>query len=1403
MPSCQHSHLCYTILMVETQSVAHPRNNARLRRYLPDRLWSRWQDDDASPGLEHLQAVLRAVLTYLPHRVAQARLADPAVPAISGAFDQATLLFADIAGFTAMSEHLTQLGREGAEVITGIVNDYFATMLDIIAFHGGDLFKFGGDALLVCFSGADGATRGCQAALEMQRAMNRFAVIETPQGTFNLRMTAGLGTGRLFLASLGSPERLEFAVMGPVLKQMAHAEDLAEASEVIIDQATYETVGVGITTVKRTPGFHHLTAMTMPPLASATRPTDSLSDYPTDAHWLVERLDVLTSYLPPGILERIIVSPGRRMIEGEHRLATVLFANFYGINAIIEALGPDRADEITTVLNRHFTTMRSVIRKYGGIVNKVDSYAVGYRIMALFGAPIAHEDDPARAAHTAMEMQEAMGAFTSLPTSVGRFSLKQRIGVNTGHVFAGNLGSTLRQEYSVMGDAVNLSSRLMGIAAEGQVLISQSTARRIEGLFEWHEHAPVKVKGKRQPVRNYLIRRGTVSQVEQAVARNDFFGRQEELGIARALVSAALAGHGAVLDISGDPGVGKSRLVAELSAHASEQGMTTLRGAAVSYDRNLPYLPWLGILHALLGFQDSNGESQDHRRSKLTAGLAEAGLSDWTPIVGRVLGIDIAETYLTASLDAQLRQQRFFDVLLQLIQRWAGHSPLLLVLDDMQWADAISLDLVAYVARNVSASPIVFTIVHRPDLDAPPWRTGKRCHALYLDEMDDQTSLALARSALGGTELSPLLRRLILDRAQGNPLFVEEIARALSESGVIQLKAGENGEQTWIIPDDASGVEVPATLTGLIMSRIDRLEMTDRRLLQVAAVIGIAFRSSVLAHVYPYDDLNGTLQSRLVKLTQLDLALFSPPDEYTFKYTLTQEVVYESLPFARRRELHARLGEDIERRHANDLAERYGILARHFEKGHVFDKAFVYLVKAGHRARDEFANEAALDSYRRALHIASEQIPPSSDVQAQVLDVLEAMGDVYLLVSRYTQAIEQFHQAIAHPLCSPRHHGDLLRKIAKAHELQGQYDETLQYLTQGRRVLSWNKENKRSAEMARICNLSGWVHVRRGEVEQAIEECEQGLAILAGLARDTGLMRDEADLYNTLGTVYADLQGNYSEAAKMYQRSTDLRQQAGDLPGLARSYNNLARTAWGQGDLAGAGDYLQRMLDISQQIGNNYFLAFGYNNLGAVSYKSGEVEQALDSYHTALSLRQRIGDSYGLAQTCNNIGEALVSLERHDEARRYLEQAAAAFEAIHSEGELPEVYCLLARVELARDDAASALDYAGRARRIAATVGNSELQGIAERVLARGQAQAGDVTRARRSLEASITLLGQSENQIELARSHFEFGLLLIGQGGQEKQACDHFQQAADLFTAAGAQKEAAQASAALMKRKT
>ena len=1352
---------------------------ARARRYLPPGLWERWQAGDPSGILDHLRAVLHTTISYLPRWVVRRCWANPTGPAVAATFTPATLMFADISGFTAMSERLTELGLRGAEIITNIVNDYFATMLEIIYRYGGDLFKFGGDALLVCFNGADAAARACHAAMAMQQAMARFDVIEVEQDTFSLRMKIGLGTGSLLLASLGTPDRLEFAVMGPALGRMARAESMARAEQVLMDQATQTAAAAAIQAAPCDSGFFRLeaTAVSLPP-ASLWTPPDL-----DDVNHLLDRLDVLTSYISPRILERIISAPGQQLSEGEHRPATVLFANFYGIDEIIAALGADRAAEIVALLNQHFTTMQAIIRQYGGIVNKVDTYAVGYRIMAVFGAPFAHEDDPLRAVHAALDMQKAMSAFADLSTSAGRFALKQRIGINTGYVFAGSVGSALRQEYSVMGDNVNLAARLMGIADEGQVIISQATAHHVTGMFKWQARPPVHVKGKAEPVVNYCVLAPVEQRGVRPGVRSVLVGRQAELRTIQRLIEAACQGRGALLDLSGSRGIGKSRLLEEASAYAHLRDMLVLRGAALSYGHGIPYLPWLDIFNTLFGLQDV---PPDQRAESLVQTLEAAGLGMWAPIVGSVLGVKIAETPLTASLDARLRQQRFFDLVRQMLRRRAARTPLLLILDDVQWADDVSLDLITYVAHNLADMPLLLAVSHWPDMPAP-WQESAACHIMALQELDESASLNLARWVVGKGDLAPLVRRLVLDRAQGNPLYVEEITRTLRDSGAIYL---EQETLLWQLTSTTGLEQVPTSLAGLIIGRLDRLPSTDRRLLQVASVIGVTFQPDVLTRVYPYEDLPDDLHTCLDRLVAQGLINYVPPDRYTFRQTLTQEVAYGSLSFARRSDLHLRVGRDIERHYSGDLAEQYSLLARHFDQGGDLHKAFTYLVKAGDKARAEYANAAALDDYGRALEIATEL-----DLEEQALDLLEATGDIHLLTSRYDQAIAHFERAAAHPVCSPRRRGDLLRKMAKAYELQGNYQQALAYLKRGRQVLSESEADLRSIEMASVCDLSGWVHMRLGEMERAVAECEQGLEILERLEPTEAVLRNKADVYNTLGAIYGG-QGKYRLAAQAYQHSMELREKANDFPGMASCYNNLAMTSWAQGNLSDARAFLERSLEVSRKIGNDYAVAFGHNNLGVVAYTIGDVEGALRHYHTALSLRQRIPDYYGVAQTSHNIGEVYLSLGQHDQARQYLTQAAEIFERIQSEAELPEVYSLLAELELVRDDVTAALDYAGRAQRIAQATDSLELQGIAERVLARCRVRAGQLDQAIQAFEESVRLLEASGHQIELARTHYEYGLLL-GQEGKAS-AREHLEKATRLFTEAGAEKEAAQADAAL-----
>jgi class 3 adenylate cyclase len=434
------------------QSALFKKLKAYLPPYLENRLSARIGTDDALITLIHITSLRYTLSTYLPRYLVELITNDLTPGRVSGSFRHGTVMFADVSGFTAMSEKLSALGKEGAEEITGIVNDYFDAMLDLSTNYGGDLLKFGGDALLLFFEGDDAPRRAIITGQAMQRAMSRFAQVQTSQGVFPLQMSIGMGSGPIFLANLGTAEKMEYAVMGRALADMAKAEDRATAGQVIVDQATHDAV---LDVAAFAPaGDDFWLLETLSPVDSAPYdfsqelepPLFEMGENP--AHLLnqcqsqLTMIEALRPFVPDELLTHLVMDPQQLALPGSHRPVTVMFANFYGIDEIIETLGPEHETAITEILNAHFCTMSRILTCYGGLINKVDTYAIGHRIMALFGALHAHEDDPQRAVHAALEMNQALdevnqqareilGAIPGLDVDFSDTPLKQRIGLNS------------------------------------------------------------------------------------------------------------------------------------------------------------------------------------------------------------------------------------------------------------------------------------------------------------------------------------------------------------------------------------------------------------------------------------------------------------------------------------------------------------------------------------------------------------------------------------------------------------------------------------------------------------------------------------------------------------------------------------------------------------------------------------------------------------------------------------------------------------------------------------------------------------------------------------------------------------------------------------------------------------
>lgn len=1297
---------------------------------------------------EDKQTFLRAISAYVPDFVVQQIMADPtAAMAGRGEQLQAAFLFADVSGFTAMSETLAELGKEGAEELTRVLNGYFTTMIDLVQDYGGQVIKFGGDAITCAFTQKllPGLQRACACALAMQEGMSAFQAVETKGGVFELQMKIGISAGTVLSLSVGDPqEGLEYVLAGHTLDRMAEAEHRAEAGQVVLAGKCLagDWEELGIVTGEGHGDFLLVKDLTEKAKTHVSRFTFHALRLSEDQ--VEKAIPSLTPYLPPTVYERIV--EGQRQFVGEHRWVVSLFVNFIGLDY-------DEDREAGQKLQRYFSAMQRIIHRYGGRLNRVTTGDKGSLLHVIFGAPVAHEDNEERAVGCALAMQQAIKS-DELP-----FIVDQRIGVASGYVFAGNVGSERRREYTVMGDVVNLSARLMQAAGRGEILIDRQTALQVENAFTCEELPSIQVKGKQEPVpvcRPLGTKQG--AKVWEGAWRREtpLVGRKREMARIEEVIERASAGRGQLLVISGEAGVGKSRLLEDVIALARGKvpGMHGLGGNCLSYGSQSPYLPWIELLNALFGLNEREGESPGQKMRIVEQRMIEAGpsLADWAPLMGQLLGLPAPDNHLTASLDAQLRKQRTFDIILSLLRHRARQVPLLLIVfEDVHWIDAISLEMLNYVARNVARYPILLIALRRPTIELNEWTRYEYHNYVELTDLPAEQALKLVQFKLGMEEVPASLRdRILRGEARVNPFFAEEVINSLIDRGYLVQENGEGYE----LVGDLAQVEIPDTVQTLVMSRIDRLDESSKLTVKVASVIGRTFKYRALEDIYPVAIRPEKLHLNLERLNKLDLTPLDRPApewEYIFRHVTTQEVAYESLLYAHRRELHQRMGDYLESTHADSLEEVYDLLAHHYYQSGDEEKSWRYLLKAADRARDRYANQAAIAYYERALSLEVRQ-----DVEDEaVFHVYTSLGDVYRLIGAYDQAVDSYRRVLDHHP-SALQTAETRRKITKTWELQGQYDKAMRYLDL---TISALGREKQVPEAARIYNDMGWIATQRGNYEEALQLCARGLNVIKGLAGEPV----EAELQHTLGTIYWRT-GEYDQAVAHFQECIERREGIGDLHGMIRSYNNLAGVYWNQSDYGVAARYIRKSMEISQKIGHTYGTAMCYNNLGVIDHTQGNYSRAIKYYEKSLEIRREIGDLKGIADIYNNLGEVYHSLGDR-QALRYLKEAIKMSTEIGDKSGLIDTYRLVAEVELALDDTEEALEYCQRSLDLAQKIGNREYEGVAYRVL--GQVDRADerLEAAREHLRSSIEILSATGNRLELGKSSYELGITLAAMG--------------------------------------
>lgn len=1160
--------------------------------------------------------VLDNLLSYLPNPLAERLLQQPGRPLLGETERyQAAVLFADLARFTPMTEALCRAGVEGAEQLTQFLNRYFSGQIAEVDRLGGIVGKFAGDAMTVLFRGPQAALRAVACAQALLQRGAEMATIQTLAGEFHLQMKLGLAYGEVLQFVAGNDRRQDFIFAGSPLDAAAQAEHRASPGDIVLDRSILtvlppDRVEVEPLDEAQPPAFGRLLRLRGEVPDTPNPPLPAPSD-------MGQAIEALRPFLPPQSYEQILLGmPG---FVNEHRQISVLFVNFEGINYSL----PDASQQLGGYLQAFF----GVVGAYDGTIRQVEMGDKGSKVIVLFGAPVAHENDEERALLCALDLQNLArdrGVITS-----------QCIGITTGKAFCGNLGAPRRQEYAAMGDIVNLSARLMQAAAPGRILADESTWRGAGPGFAWAAPEKIQVKGKQQPITVFelqgrLHRRASLLTGEAYAL--PMVGRQQELRHLENLLEEVLqSGRGHVVGITAEAGMGKTRLAVEVILRAVQKGFIGLRGNGLSHGTTTPYLAWRPILRALLGLDEDRPIFEQQTQIEAALRRVRPDLTERLPLLGDVLGATFPDTELTASMDAKLRQESLFALVIDLVRAQVQQAPLLLVLEDAHWLDEVSRQLAQRIAALAVHQRIFFLTVYRPPAagaetglwDAPPQHFTE----VRLAPFSSVEMRTLVRLKLGHVRLPHALMQKIETLSAGNPFFVDEFVSLIQDQGIdlSDVKALE-------------ALEVPNSIQTLIVTRLDQLAESEKMTLRVASVIGQLFRSQWLYAIYPGEIRQDLLQRDLDRVHSIGLVHLDKPApelEYLFKHAITQEVIYGTLSFSNRRMLHERLGMYIEQAYAADLPAWYGILAYHYGRAERFEREYHFLVLAARQAAQQAAYRQAFELYSRAIAlqeahslasleeefdlrlarvdlttILSEYEVMQADVQAMQnlspgLDpgrqaaTLIALGEMIRHFQRNESPRPYYQQAID----LARLHGEKSHLLRGLYLLGGTYFGSGDYQT-AKQILYQVIQEAGPAEWrqkAQAQQVLGWVVYDEADYNETERLWLEAYEIMRANHRKAG----EAMLLSNLGALYSTLVLP-EKAFDFYEQSLTLAIQLGYKTGEAEAARLLGDSLQGFGLYSQAWEALERSLAVAEYAAEStYVYAYGWTCMAEILLKTG------------------------------------------------------------------------------------------------------------------------------------------------------------------------------------------------------
>jgi adenylate cyclase len=1148
---------------------------------------------------------------------------------------QGTALFADISGFTPLTEALArELGpRRGSEEITRQLNVVYDAIIAELHRYGGSVIGFSGDAITCWFDGDDGR-KATAAGLAMQTAIKPFAKIVLPSGrTMGLTMKVAVTAGPARRFVVGDPNYWVVDVLaGVTLDTLASVEKHAVGGEVVLDETTCAGLGQAVyVKAWREDAEKRVRFAIVEGILSSVEPAPWP---PVDEDTLSE--EMVKPWLLPPVYERL--KRGLGEFVAELRPTVALFLSFTGINF-------DADDQAGDKLDTFIRQVQTILAHYDGTLIQLTFGDKGSYLYAAFGAPVAHEDDDFRAAAAALELRE-------LPKRL-QFIHSVKIGITCGRTRTGAYGATSQRTYGVLGDPANLAARLMQAAGPGQILVGKDSYDIIADSYQWRSLSPMQLKGRSEPVAVYGlmgVHARTIASLPPSSRESPMVGRQAELELILERTLKVASGSGCVVGIMADAGVGKSRLVAEVQSSLTEHHWVCYRGESSSYGINTSYHAWQPLWWEFFGLNAMWTLTRQLKTLEIQLGAIDSGLVPRMPLLADVLNLPIPDNDLTAGFDSKLRKASLEALLVDCLRARSHQIPVLLILDDSHWMDPLSFSLVEVVSRAIETMPVMMVLAYRPPQlpHLNPLRDGllPGFTPIQLDDLNQQHAqqlLALKLEQVFGRQvpIAPVLAERIIQRSGGNPFFIEELLNFLRNQGL-----GEDELHS------LERSELPSSLQSLILSRIDQLREGQKATLKVASIVGRSFEAATLWGFYPQLGEARQIKEHLDVLTQAVLTVREQPEPdlaYGFRHALTQEVAYESLPYATRSTLHERLGDYIETSAVDRLDQHLDQLAYHYALGQNETKKRVYLLKAARRAQRVYANTAAIDYYESVLPLLSD---------AELPQILRDLGRVYELVGRWQDArasyerarvlAEQLHDPITQAWCETAI-GDLLSK-------QGQYAEAGVWLDRARAGF---EDTANRAGVAQVLHVQGTLLARQGDLDGSQQAYQDSLAIRREI-------EDQANIASLLSNlaIVARRRKDFETARSLNEQSLAIRESLGDRWAIGVSLNNLGNLALSQGHFAEARTWLEQALVIWRQVGDRWAIANTLTGLGDVAGDEKDLLTSHAYYTESLGINRELDDRLALAYLFEALGCLSAAQDEPERAMQLVGMAATLRETI-------------------------------------------------------------------------------------------------------------------------------------------